>query len=147
MSNHMGNDASRQKWFEAMLPFIPYCAEDADTWITGSALQAQASLSEHHRSAGINWARAHYCPDKEWALVSGRRGYRFVATVRQAQPFLVPRYKSAETLLRISYFGVQKPLINRAVASGERSRVEATVLEKSVTRALEDLRDLASMLG
>lgn len=145
MSNNMGSDASRRKWFESMLPHIPYCGAEDDTWIAGKTLEAVAGVSEHRRSAGINWGRQNYCPTQDWALVSGRRGYRFVPTARQAAPFVLPRYKAQGTLLRVSYWGAQKPLINRAVAEGRMSPTEAKTIEKSVCRTLEDLADLSAI--
>lgn len=145
--NHMGSEASRARWFNQMLPHIPYSDEDDDeTWITGKKLEAAADVSEHQRSAGINWGRREYCGDKEWALVSGRKGYRFVATARQAEPFLVPRFKHVDTLLNVWYWGAQKPLINRAVAAGRLSVLEAKMMEKSLVRVLEDVRDLGSII-
>ena len=143
MANHMGSEKSRKGWFERMLPHIPYCGADEEVWITGKALQAIADVSEHQRSACINWGRGNYTPSREWALVSGRRGYRFVQTVKQAAPFVLPRYKSAATLLRLSYEGAQKPLINWLVSTGQISAAEAKVIERSVRRALEDIADLS----
>ena len=58
----MGSEKSRKGWFERMLPHIPYCGADEEVWITGKALQAIADVSEHQRSAGINWGRGNYTP-------------------------------------------------------------------------------------
>jgi len=139
----MGSDRSRKQWFERALPLIPYCAADEERWISGRDLQAQADLTEHQRSACISWGRRNFCPTQDWALVSGRRGYRFVRTVKQAAPFVVPRYKSAATLLEVSYEGAQRPLINWLVQTGQISAAEAKVIDRSIRRALEDIRDLS----
>jgi hypothetical protein len=146
MTNHMGSEASRKQWFELMLPLIPYCAEDQETWISGKALQAAAGLTEHRRSAGINWGRRNYSPGQDWALVSGRRGYRFVATTKQAAPFVLPRYKSIETLLAVTYLGAQKPLVNRAIAAGRLDPMVAQMIERSVERAMQDIDALRMMI-
>ena len=146
MANHMGSDPSRRKWFELMLPHIPQCGDDEDRWITGRALEAAAGVTEHQRSAGVNWGRKNHCPGQQWAFVSGRRGYRFVATARQAAPFVIQGYKSASTLLLVRYLGAQKPLMNRLVAEGKLPPSAAKAVEKGLNRVLEDIEDLRAAI-
>ena len=137
--NHMGSDRSRQNWWERMRPLIPQSGSDDDTWITGRDLEAKADVTEHQRSAGINWGRANDCPDKDWALVSGKRGYRWVQTTRQVAAFMIPRTKSAGTLIRIGHLGAWKPIINHLLKTGQITPFQAQSLEKSVRRAHEDI--------
>jgi hypothetical protein len=145
-TNHMGSDRSRKQWFELMLPHIPRCGEDEDTWVAGRALQAAAGLSEHQRSAGINWGRANYCPTRDWALVSGRRGYQFCQTTRQAASFAGARFKSVQTILDRTHKGVQMPLVKHLIDVGTLHPSAIPTAEKSLRRAMEDIADLSRLV-
>lgn len=144
--NHMGSDRSRRQWFERMLPHIPRCGEDEELWITGRTLEAETGLSEHQRSAGINWGRLNYCPTQDWSLVSGRRGYRFCQASRQVASFIVPRLKSASTTLRVGYYGAQRPLMQHLAAHGNLTEAALRTADKHLLRALEDIRDLGGVV-
>lgn len=143
-TNHMGSDRSRRQWFAAMLPHIPRCDEDTDDWISGRTLEAATGLSEHQRSAGINWGRAHWCPTQDWALVSGRRGYQLCQTARQAASFIGARYKGIRTLMDRTYKGVQMPLMKHRVAVGDLDPSAIRLADKSLRRAMEDIADLSA---
>jgi hypothetical protein len=77
-SNNMGSEESREQWFYAMAPFIPFVPDGAERWISGELLDAVAGTSEHRRSAGINWGRTYCVSHGNWLLESGKKGYRFV---------------------------------------------------------------------